>query len=123
MEQLPDPVAPRLFIAWAKKNEIEFPTALDASVAALEKKTQGKFPPENQNQNGKDLHPKERETLLKLIIAMAVKAYNYDPSKLCNEAIKRITDHIFKVRLELDEDTVRKWLREASELLPPQVSN
>jgi hypothetical protein len=108
--QLSDPVVPALFIAWTKQIEFEFPYALEAEDAAREKRM--------ANRGGKEFHPKERESVLTLIIAMATKNYNYNPNNLRNEAIKRITSHVNDVGLSIDEDTVRKWLKEAAELQP-----
>jgi hypothetical protein len=61
---------------------------------------------------------KERDSALKLIIGMAVKGYTYDPSRQRNDATKEISGDLASLGIPLDPDTVRKWLREASQLLP-----
>lgn len=65
------------------------------------------------------LNRQERETLLKLIAAMACEQYNYDPSRERSEATSRILEDIELVGLKMDAKTVRKWLKEASELVDP----
>lgn len=66
----------------------------------------------------KPLHVKERDTLLKMIIVMAVKGYAYDPNAKKSSSIKDITDDLASLGISLDADTVRKWIKEAAELLP-----
>jgi hypothetical protein len=61
---------------------------------------------------------KERDSALKLIIGMAIEGYKYDPGRPRNEATQEIFDDLALVGVSLDPDTVRKWLREASQLLP-----
>jgi hypothetical protein len=62
----------------------------------------------------KALNPKERSSVLTLIISMAIKSYGYDPQKSHNAAIKRITSHVYEIGLKLDEDTVRDWLKDGA---------
>lgn len=68
----------------------------------------------------KPLHTKERETLLKLIIGMAVSGYKFNPKAKRNEATSDIVGDLDENGIALDPDTVRKWLKEASELLPAE---
>lgn len=69
------------------------------------------------------LNRQERETLLKLIAGMACEQYNYDPSKERSEATSRILEDIELVGLTMDAKTIRKWLKEASELVDPSYWN
>lgn len=89
----------------------------------LAEKTQ-KFIEKRQNAKPvvkvKSLHTKERETLLKLVIGMAVKGYAYKPNAKRNTTSGEIKQDLELLGISLDEDTVRRWLKEASELLPPQ---
>lgn len=66
----------------------------------------------------KPLHTKEKETLLKMIAGMAVDAYGYDPSASRSPIPKELADVLAEKGIPLDPDTVRKWLKEAAELLP-----
>ena len=67
---------------------------------------------------GKPLNPKERDSVLKLIIGMAVAGYSYDPKAQRSPITKEITDDIASIGLTIDQDTVRRWLQEAAGLLP-----
>jgi hypothetical protein len=69
----------------------------------------------------KALTPKERDSLLKLIIGMAVGGYGFDPKAGRSTQMKQICDDVISTGLSLDEDTVRKWVREAAGLLPTDV--
>lgn len=68
--------------------------------------------------SGKPLNPKERESVFKLIIGMAVKGYSYDPKMARSPTAKEIADDFAEIGLSIDEDTVRKWLKKAAEILP-----
>ena len=66
----------------------------------------------------KSLGARERDSLLKLIIGMAIGGYGFDPGAKRSEQPATIADDLLRRGIPLDVDTVRKWLREAAELLP-----
>jgi hypothetical protein len=66
------------------------------------------------------LSTRERNSLLSLVIGMAVSGYRYDPKASRSEQTSEIASDLAKVGVPLDADTVRKWLKEASDLLPPE---
>jgi hypothetical protein len=72
---------------------------------------------EAERSKGGSLKPSERVSLMKLVFGMAKAKYNYDPAASRGPAPKNISNALALAGLELDEDTVRKWLRKASELL------
>ncbi|MDH5721849.1 MAG: hypothetical protein OEY94_00815 [Alphaproteobacteria bacterium] len=79
---------------------------------------------ETNNQNKpKPLHTKERETLLKIIAGMATDAYGYDPNAARSPIPREIADILAEKEIPLDPDTVRKWLKEAAEILPQSPEN
>ncbi|MCT8972480.1 hypothetical protein [Microbaculum marinisediminis] len=67
------------------------------------------------------LGTRERESLLKLIVGMAVAGYRYNPSATRNEATSEIAGDLERNGVPLDPDTIRKYLREAAQLLPPET--
>jgi hypothetical protein len=67
-----------------------------------------------------DIGTRARESLLKLLIGMAVGAYAYDPKVARSDRPAEIAADLERAGVPLDVDTVRKWLREAAELLPPK---
>ena len=64
-----------------------------------------------------ELGKQERETLLKIIAAMACEQYGYDPRSERGEAPSRIRDDIEQIGQSMDPKTIRKWLKEASALV------
>jgi hypothetical protein len=68
----------------------------------------------------KALGTRERDSLLKLVIGMAVAGYGYDPATSRSERPSEIAGDLATVGVPLDADTVRKWLKAAAELLPPK---
>jgi len=64
-----------------------------------------------------DLVPRERNNLLRLVIAMAAKKYGFDPRKSKNSATQNIVATMEEMGVKLGEDTVLKYLREAGELI------
>jgi hypothetical protein len=61
---------------------------------------------------------REKQTLLKLVIGMAIKGYVYDPAAPRNASTREIATDLRLAGLSVDEDTIRKYLTEAKELLP-----
>lgn len=66
---------------------------------------------------GEKLHPKERETLLKIVIAMAIGGYAYNPAAKKSSTPADIKEDVEKLGLTIDDDTVRKWLQKAADYL------
>ena len=62
---------------------------------------------------------RERNSLLKLIIGMAIKGYTYDPKAGRTGIVREIASDLEQLGISLDDDTIRKYLSEAKELLPP----
>lgn len=67
--------------------------------------------------------PKSADTnqlnsLLKMVIGMALGGYGHDPSKKKNTTAAEIHSDLALQGISLDEDTIRKWLKEAEKFLP-----
>jgi hypothetical protein len=101
-------ITPNGYLRWAHENGISVPDELKVAVEAREP----------QSNEPREVSAKERTSLLRMIIGMAIGRYAYSPTKAKNDAPKRIANDLAKVGLSLDDDTIRKWLREAAELLP-----
>jgi hypothetical protein len=68
----------------------------------------------------KEVTPRQRSSLLKMVIAMAMTKYGYDPTKR-NTAAEDIADEIRARDMQLSDDTVRDFLKKAAdEELPKQ---
>ncbi|MBB3235800.1 hypothetical protein [Phyllobacterium endophyticum] len=74
-----------------------------------------------QSSSEKPLGTRERESLLKLIIGMAIAGYRYEPKIGRNAATTEIADDLTKLGVSLDADTIRKYLNEGKDLLPGET--
>jgi hypothetical protein len=73
---------------------------------------------ESDLKKAKGLGTRERETLLKLVGGMAVAAYKHEPHATRTTTASAIVQDLDTVGISIDEDTVRKWLKEAVEHIP-----
>lgn len=68
----------------------------------------------------KPLAAKERDSLLKLVIGMAVDGYGYNPTDTRSPIPGQIAGHLHVLGISISDDTVRKWLNEAAVHLPQE---
>lgn len=64
-----------------------------------------------------NINPKSRTSLLKIVIGVAVDKYRYDSKANVTYTASQIQSSVERAGLTIDDDTVRRWLREAAELL------
>jgi hypothetical protein len=88
---------------------------LEARIASVEQ-----LRSEQLDSPAQEVGTRARDRLLKLVIGMAVAAYVYDPKATRSDRPAEIAADLSRAGVPLDVDTVRKWLREAAELLPPK---
>ena len=146
-KQLSERTGPGFFLAWAKRTDLAVPSELEAAITArgiqiaewkthdLSKEQSEQIDPlrsrddKLQAQHAaaapaphdrpeKPLATRERDSLLKLVIGMAVGGYRYDATALRSECPTEIANDLASAGVPLDVDTVRKWLKEAADLLP-----
>lgn len=138
MGQLREKTTPALFLAWAERMQFPMPDELvDAvksvgtpapdwkslfeqsqlQVQALTSRLQ-ELEREKPPAETAPLDPRERQSLLKLVIAMAVKGYTYDPSAKRSDVISEIESDVNFVGLSISKDTIRKHLDQGGKLLP-----
>lgn len=67
----------------------------------------------------KPLAMRERDTLLKLAVGMAVAGYRYDPKAAKSTVPKEISDDLAKLGMVVSDETVRKYLKVAVETVLP----
>jgi hypothetical protein len=65
-----------------------------------------------------DLSTRERDTLLKMVIGLAIGGYRYDPKLARSPVIPEIANDLDKAGVRVSDDTVRKYLREGASHLP-----
>lgn len=111
--------------SWTALDEAKDRTivAKDRVVAALEERLRKLEAQQTTQPPEKQLGARERESLLKVVIGMAVGGYSYDPKAGRSDRPTEIAGDLERAGVPLDVDTVRKWLREAAELLPPKGNN
>ena len=77
---------------------------------------------DNVGKSEKLIGLRERESLLKLVLGMAIKGYRYDPKATRSKEVLEITSDLQILGLSLTEDTVRKYLNEAKALFADVVT-
>lgn len=129
------------FISWMRNHDLSFPPELEDAVrrrgvpitdwkAAYEELKQhneamtAEFESARMR-NGRvgeadRFSEREKNSLLKLVIGMAVGGYGFAPTSGRTKTTTDITADLERAGVPLDPDTVRKWLRAAAELLPPK---
>lgn len=70
---------------------------------------------------GQSATTKERLSLLKLVIGMAIRGYNYEPGAEKNNATKDIVDDLAALGISITDETVLKYLREAEQKVLPKT--
>lgn len=65
----------------------------------------------------KELSTREKDSLLKIIITMAIDGYGFDPKSNKSPLPKELEGAIQRLGMSLSDDTIRKWLKEASNIL------
>jgi hypothetical protein len=63
----------------------------------------------------KPLNTKERESLLKLAIGLAIGGYRYDPKAKRSACVTEMRSDMESNGLSISSDTIRKFLREAAD--------
>jgi hypothetical protein len=61
---------------------------------------------------------RQHDTLLRILIGIAVEQYGYDPRKARNAAASQISSDLQLHGISVSDDTIRKYLSAGSELLP-----
>ena len=67
-----------------------------------------------------ELSTRERDTLLKMLIGMAMEAYRHDPGAARSATPAEISSDLAKHGLSVTDDTVRKYLKEAIRTVLPR---
>lgn len=134
---------PKAYIEWVELKHIEIPQQLkDLSLqrsgtnftvsaenkrlkemlAALEAMPVSNESDDKTAKSEKPIGIRERESLLKLILGMAIHGYGYDPKATKSTQISAIASDLQILGLALDEDTVRKYLNEAKGLFADVIT-
>lgn len=124
-------IPPPLFISWAKELSIELPSTLieeAAKISGAAINWQEQY--ENLKteydalvaQSTNALKPestRKSNNVLQALTAIAIDAYGYNPKAEKSNAPQDIADALTKLGAVGNPKTIRNWLREGAELLPP----
>ncbi len=72
----------------------------------------------NAEKNTAQENQKSIDSLLKIIITMAVDGYGYDPNQTKSPTATDIQNSSERLGISIDVDTVRKWLKKSADFLP-----
>jgi len=108
-------IVPADYLTWAKLNEFDVPTELAAEVARVQTLTP-------KRSSDKPLGTRERDTHLKIILGMAMGGYAYNPTASKSPTVREICDDFDRLGLNLDQETIRRKLKEAAALFGDEVS-
>jgi regulator of replication initiation timing len=142
-------IRPVEFLAWAKAKKVRLPNYFEETVLDYEgdlsklrdrigrlrhenqklryevDRLKASSPPQPKESSTRELSKKERNSLDKLILGMALAKYKWEPNADRHPASGKIADDLkclerdgLNLGLSLDEATVLKYLREAKEVLP-----
>jgi hypothetical protein len=109
-------ISPTSFMKLLKKVNLEVPEDLKAALAYLDKPQQQT----GKAENVVTLSNSEKGSMLKMIAAMACEQYGFDPTAVRSQAVSSLRQDLDSVGLPLDDKTIRKWLREACEMVPKE---
>ena len=102
---MPEQITPKSLIRWAAQTGVEIPAELQKSATYTDTK----------NKDG--LSETERTSMLKIILGIAVSKYEYQGDASRNTATGENRDSIAadlaKMGIDLDSDTIRRYLNEA----------
>jgi hypothetical protein len=145
MNQLAHRNLPGFFLAWAERNrllipgdlisavqnhgiqvadwktlydqQIELASELQARISQLETGAS----PTAIDPMTKPFDPRERASLLKMVLGMAMAIYGHDPKQTRITTVSEIKSELDRVGITLSDDTIRRYLREANEYAPDQL--
>ena len=134
---LPVLISPAEFISWAEQTSIALPQelvdAVRASAGRIEDRRslaaeRDELREEVKRLKGeavreKPLSTRERETLLKIILGMAIEQYGFNPTAGRSPIPKQIADDLAILGIPVSDDTVRQKLNDAFDTvgLPPEI--
>jgi hypothetical protein len=135
IHKLGEKIDPAAYVIWATNSNIPLPNELTRAIKARSEIPDWKAQYEaaskerdalkreleelrSTQEKKNDISTRERSTVKRLIIGMAIKGYAYNPKADRNSATKDIANDLEHSGIALDVDTVRKWLKESAEELP-----
>lgn len=114
--RLPREMPPSDFVTWLQERSIPVPRGLADCLSATSSRS-----------SAKPLSDTERDSLLKLLLAMSIDKYDYKVGETRNPATGENRDSINaaleRLNLKLTSDTIRKYLKEAEQRFGDLLKN
>lgn len=108
-------------VRWFDAVELDVPEPLIAFADKYHGLGLGKSAPISKGTSPKSMDPRERSSMLRLIISLAIYGYAYNPQARRSEIPRDIESDLHKLGLSLSIDTIRSLLKEASALIDSDV--
>jgi len=70
---------------------------------------------------GDEVNPREQDSMLRMIVGMAMKHYNYNPFAERTNATTKIKLTLEEYGVDLDDTSILKFLRKGAELVPNYI--
>lgn len=118
LDAKPTPLA---FMTWARSIGFEFHPVWWAAVREESDLATVPVEPSACESANSELGTKEQESLLKLVAAMAIAYYGWDPAKLRSNVAATIASDLESAGVPMHPDTIRKWIRRGADLLPREL--
>jgi len=83
-----------------------------------EEPTEEQLPSSDNLPTLKKENPKSIDSLTKMVIAMAIDGYGFDPTEKKSPIPGQITQCVETLGFSIDIDTVRKWLKAGADIIP-----
>jgi hypothetical protein len=119
-------VGPAEFIEWADVTGVAVPQELRVAVNNYEVTWNSNFGPDKGRDERKrrpETEEREKNTLLKMVAGMAIRGYKFNPRASRSPVPGEIADDVRSLGLEISDDTVRKWLHQAADLVERPSEN
>jgi hypothetical protein len=119
-------VALRAFFDWVDETSLPIDPAFHRALSdryqpvAPGSSTEAREQPTDHQIGSANLDPRERSSLMKLIAAMAIDGYGYDPKARQSPIPKEIETAVLLQGLKLTTKTILKYLREGCQYLPKE---
>ncbi|MEX0328049.1 MAG: hypothetical protein AB3N07_04945 [Ruegeria sp.] len=106
-------ISPKEFFQWAQYVQLDIHPEFHSHFFSPEASSQVTSTSGNEN----DLDPRIRSSMLKLIAAMAVGGYRYDPTGNYTNVVTEIVDDASLLGISITDDTVRKYLKLSAKMI------
>ena len=114
-------LSPKAFCDWCIEVGLEVPEDLLIAVSKVTGANYDIRRPWADATDEPDLDNRERESLIKLVIGLAIRGYGYQPTAIRSEIPNQIRSDLNTLGLDLHPETIRRYLKEGAAILPDEA--